>query len=426
MNTPDRTIQPETITPTVGIITEPERVVLDGGVPVFLLGSGSEDLLRIEFVFDAGQIREKDHLAASTVNEMLTEGTKLHEAVALNEIIDHTGAVFTPVIDKDAAGLIVITLSRTLDRVMELAAEVLFQPSFPENEFRLLMDRRMQRFLTNRQKTSFVSREMFYNALYGESPYGRITRPDDFKMMTTARAREFHEEYYRPENMYITVAGKDPHQALPVLNRYFAGNDTDRKKLKDVSVTIAHQKKIQLFTEMPDAVQSSIRIGWKGVGKNHPDFPSLQIANTILGGYFGSRLMRNIREDKGYTYGIGSIAGALRFAGFITIITEVATDYRDQTIEEIMKEVNLLRDKESSDEEMMLVRNQIMGDMARAFDGPFALAESLRGVIDHGLDFDYYRKFEATVKTITPDKIKELFNTYYNPEEAIEVIAGAK
>ena len=182
----------------------------------------------------------------------------------------------------------------------------------------------------------------------------------------------------------------------------------------------------KLFSEMPDTVQSSIRIGWNSVCKNHKDFAGLQVANTILGGYFGSRLMHNIREEKGYTYSIGSIAGSLRFAGFITIVTEVANEYRDRTLEEIFKEVRILRETEPSADEMILVRNQIMGEMVRAFDGPFAQAECVKGVIDYGLTMDYYHNLEETIRTITPDKIKELFRTYYIPEDAVQVIAGAK
>jgi len=426
MNILNRTIQPETVTPTVGAISEPGKVMLDGGVPVYLLGYGTEDLLRVEFVFDAGQVREEENLAASSVNEMLTEGTNLHDAITLNEIIDHTGAMFTPVVDKDTAGLTVITLPRTLDKVMELAAEVLFHPSFPENEFRMMIERRIQRFLTNRQKTSVVSRELFYNALYGNCPYGRITTLEDYKQMTTAKTRAFHSRYYTPENLYIIVAGKDPQRAIPSLNRYFSSQNNSGKKIKDVDVKNSIVRPGRLFSEMADSVQSSIRIGWNGVGKDHKDFAGLQMANTILGGYFGSRLMRNIREEKGYTYSIGSIAGSLRFAGFITIITEVANEYRDRTLEEIMKEVRILRETEPSEDEMKLVRNQIMGEIVRAFDGPFAQAECLKGVLDYGMTFDYYRNLEKTVRTFTPDKIKDLFCTYYKPEEAIEIIVGAK
>jgi zinc protease len=422
----NRKIQPVTVTPTAGTIPEPEKVMLDGGVPVYLIGSGTEDLLRIEFVFDAGQVREKFHMSASTTNEMLTEGTEFHDAVSLNEIIDHTGAVFTPEVDKDKAGLVIITLLRTLDEVLELAAEVLFHPSFPENEFRMNMERKYQRYLTNRQKTSVISRELYFNALFGENPYGRITLPDDFKAMTTDVIREFHSINYNTGNLYITVAGKEPQRALPSLNKFFSTRQREDSTPRNASLFRETIKTGRQFSEMPESVQSSVRIGWKGIGKDHPDFAGLQVANTILGGYFGSRLMKNIREDKGFTYGIGSVAGSLKYGGFICIVTDVANEYREETIKEIINEINKLGKTVPSKEEMILVRNHIMGDLARAFDGPFATSESLMGVLDFGMTMEYYRNLEKTVRAVTPDIIKELFRTYYNPEEAIIVVSGAK
>jgi len=422
----NRKKQPHTITPSAGIIPEPVKVMLNEDVAVYLVGTGTEDLLRIEFVFDAGQVEEKLQMTASTTNEMLTEGTSRHEAIELNEAIDYTGSVFTPVVDKDNAGIVIITLLRTIDRVLELAAEVLYNPSFPENEFGMQIDRKYQQYLTNRQKTSVVSREIFYNTLFGESPYGRITTPEDFRTITTNAVREFHSRYYKSGRLYITVAGKDPERALPSLEKYFSGHRTDNNNKIALNTFPEKIKPLRHFSEVPESVQSSIRIGWRGVCKDHPDFNGLQVANTILGGYFGSRLMKNIREDKGYTYGIGSVAGSLRYGGFISVITDVANQYREETIEEIIKEINKLKKREASGEEMMLVRNHMMGDLARAFDGPFAVAEALRGVLDAGLSMDYYRKLEETVKTISPGKIKELVNAYYNPDEAIIVIAGAK
>ncbi|HNX67343.1 MAG TPA: pitrilysin family protein [Bacteroidales bacterium] len=426
MSTLNRKTQPHTITPSAGIIPEPVKIMLNKDVPVYLVGTGTEDLLRIEFVFDAGQVQEKLQMTASTTNEMLTEGTSLHEAIGLNEAIDYTGAVFTPVVDKDKAGIVIITLLRTIDRVLELAAEVLYSPSFPENEFVMQIDRKYQQYLTNRQKTSVVSREIFYNSLFGESPYGRITTPDDFRAISTSTLKDFHSKYYNSGSLYITVAGKDPERALPSLEKYFSGHLTDKTNGQTGRLCSDRIKIGRHFSEVPESVQSSIRIGWKGIEKNHPDYNGLQVANTILGGYFGSRLMKNIREEKGYTYGIGSIAGSLKYGSFISVITDVANQYREETIKEITKEINKLRKREASADEMMLVRNHMMGDLARAFDGPFAMAEALRGVLDSGLSMDYYRKLEETVKTITPEKIKELFNTYYNPDEAIIVIAGAK
>jgi predicted Zn-dependent peptidase len=428
MSTPDRTIQPEIVTPSAGPFNFPEMQELSGGIPVYLLGKGTPDLLRIEFVFNAGQRMEEVHLAASTANAMLTEGTVTHDAMTINDLIDRTGAAFTHMTDKDTAWLTAVTLTRKLGEVMELAAEVLFQPSFPETEFRMLMERRVQSFLTNRQKTSVVAREEFYRALFGDNnQYGRVNRLDDFTSLTPGDAARFHSKYYRRNGMYITVAGKNPEQALPQLEKYFScsGNEKWHKtSFPDLSFETAPPGRI--FKEVSNSVQSGVRMGWKGINREHPDYKGLQVANVILGGYFGSRLMRNIREEKGYTYGISSVASALRDIGFITIVTEVANEYREQVIDEIRKEITLLTRKEVSSDELGIVRNHIMGEIARMFDGPFASAEAIKGLIDFGPDEDYYKKLEEKVKTITPGEIKELVTTYYNIDTAIEVIAGAR
>ncbi len=181
-----------------------------------------------------------------------------------------------------------------------------------------------------------------------------------------------------------------------------------------------------MFFEVSNSVQSAVRVGWRGITRQHPDYQGLQVANVILGGYFGSRLMRNIREEKGYTYGISSVSGALRDIGFIAVVTEVANEYREQTLEEIRREITELATVEVGIDELLTVRNHIMGEIARTFDGPFASAEAIRGLIDYGPDPDYYRRFEEKVKTITPGEIKDLVATYYNTDNAIEIIAGAK
>ncbi|MDZ7636609.1 MAG: insulinase family protein [Bacteroidales bacterium] len=129
----------------------------------------------------------------------------------INDLIDRTGAIFNHTSDKDNAGLVTVTLTRKLDEVMTLAEEVLFHPSFPEKEFRMLTEKRLQAFLTGRQKTSVIAREAFYQALCGErNHYGRITTPDNYMSLTTADLKEFHSRHYRPDNMYITVAGRNP------------------------------------------------------------------------------------------------------------------------------------------------------------------------------------------------------------------------
>ena len=419
---------PVIITPSAGDTAFPEMTRLSNGVPVYLSGKGTVDLLRIEFVLDAGQQREKVHMAASTTNAMLTEGTVYHDALTLNDLIDSTGAMLNHSADKETANLIIITLPRKLEEMTALAEEVLFHPSFPETEFRMLIEKRIQAFLTARQKTSVIGREEFYRALCGNNnPYGRVTKLDDYKALTTAGAHEFHSLHYRPDNMYITVAGRDPEQALPVLEKHFSGSGTGTWHEPEIPGFIFDTAQPgRIFCEVSNSVQSAVRLGWKGITRDHPDYQGLHVASMILGGYFGSRLMRNIREEKGYTYGINSLVGAFHGMGYIVIITEVANGYREETIKEIKKEITGLCMNEVSSDELNIVRNHFMGEIARMFDGPFNRAETIRSIIDYNCGHDYFSRFVDTVKTITPGKIKDLFNTYFNIDNAIEIVAGAR
>ena len=419
---------PEIITPSAGDTSLPGMVKLANGVPVYLAGNGTVDLLRVEFGFRAGQVMEDVHLAASATNAMLTEGTVHHDAASINDLIDSTGAALNHLADKDSAGLITVTLTRKLDEVMALAGEVLFSPSFPENEFRMLTERRIQAFRTGRQKTSVIAREAFYEALCGSrNPYGRISTEADYRSLTTGDLRRFHAKHYQPGNMYITVAGREPERALPVLERYFGhGNSDGWVKPSFPSLGFEPLPPGMIFREVANSVQSTVRMGWKGITRTHPDYQSLQVATMILGGYFGSRLMRNIREDKGYTYGIHAIAGAFRDTGYITIMTDVANEYRDAVLGEIRREIETLMNEEAGEDEMTLMRNHLMGEIARMFDGPFSVAEAMRGVIDNDAGADYYTRFAETVRTITPSVIREIFRSRFSPDEAYIIIAGAK
>lgn len=420
--------QPLIKTPSAGDTSFPANTSLSNGIPVYLIGGGSVDILRIEFIINAGQVTEHVPLSASVTNAMLTEGTEYHNAFDLNELIDRTGAVFNQSVEKEIAGLVIVTLPRKLDEVLSLAYEVLFHPSFPEEEFRMMIEKRIQTYMTGRKRTSVVAREQFFRALCGnDNPYGRVIDMDDYSFLSTSHLADFHRLHYRRDDMYITVAGQNPGQALPYLEKYFsAGNGMTWKKPELPVFNFMPPSATKIFAEVQGSVQSTIRVGWKGITASHPDYHPLKVATILLGGYFGSRLMRNIREEKGYTYGIHSVSGAFHDLGFITVITEVANNYREETIREITNEINLLAETAPGDDEMKIVRNHIMGETARMFDGPFAKAETLKTILDTAAGTEYYTEFTETVKSITPGKIKDLVNTYLIPEEAFVIIAGAK
>jgi predicted Zn-dependent peptidase len=412
--------------PSAGDTSFPPCIRLSNGLPVYLIGNGPDGLLRIEFVFNAGECMEKVHLSSAATNAMLTEGTILRDAASINNLIDATGALFSHTADKDSAGLVTVTLTRKLEEVISLAEEVLFHPSFPEREFRMMKEKRMQAFLTGRQRTAVRAREEFYRALCGDTnPYGRVTCAEDYDSLTTLHLRDFHAARYNPENLYITVAGRNPEQALPLLENCFAGSGKGQWSQPVISpMEFGTASPGLIFCEVKESVQSTVRMGWKGITRDHPDYLGLQVATMLLGGYFGSRLMRKIREEKGYTYGIHAVAGAFHGIGYIAIMTDVATGWREETLGEIRKEIARLQEEDVSNDELLVVRNHTMGEIARLFDGPFSVAEAIKGIVDYNAGHDYYARFVETVNKITPGKIKELFNTYFRSDQAYEIIAG--
>jgi predicted Zn-dependent peptidase len=269
--------------------------------------------------------------------------------------------------------------------------------------------------------------DQFFESLFGKShPYGYQILERDFENITPAILTDFHSRYYTPSNMAVIISGKIHEKTTEFLNTYF-GN-TPLKKLKidgsDILPKGEKQKKVNIHKS--GTVQTSIRIGSTTINKRYADYPGLKILDSILGGYFGSRLMKNLREDKGYTYGISSSLSSFDLSGYKVISTEVGSKYSQKSVEEIYKEIRILQTAAVSKEEMTIVRNYMSGEMVRMFDGPFALAESFRSAWEFGLDNSYYYRLYEKIRTIEPDEIIELAKKYYNIDELYEITAGAE
>ncbi len=407
------------------LFPDAKSIKLDNGVPVFLIESGTEDIMRIEFIFRAGQVKEKTALLASTTNAMLSEGSETYTSEELNKLLDYHGIFLNQQVEKDSAGIVLFFLSKHIEKVLELGREILFRPVFPENELNALMKKRSHWYLVNREKVSNIASDQYFQSIFGKNhPYGRKITEKDFEMMTTLLLRDFHSRYYTTGNMTIIISGRIHNLTPGLLNKYF-GNIT-QKSLPDeeYSDVPKGEEKKKVVINKKGALQSAIRIGSSTINKRNPDYPGLKIVDSLLGGYFGSRLMKNIREEKGYSYGINSSVTSLDLSGYKVISTEVSQKNRQETIDEIYKEIRLLQTIPVGKEELSLVRNYMSGEMVRMFDGPFALAESFKSAWEFGLDNEYYNILADKIKSIEPDEIIELARTYYNIDELYEITAG--
>jgi zinc protease len=398
---------------------------LRNGIPVWLIDAGSEDVLRLEIVVRAGQITEELPLLSSTTLMMLNEGTENHSAEEFNTLLDFHGAFINLSPEKDLAGLTFYFLNKHIKKVIELAGEMVFRPAFPENELEALMNKRLRWFLVNREKVANIALDKIFESAFGsEHPYGRTITEDHFRAIRTGMVRDFHSKYYNPSSMALIVSGKIAPATIDLLNEHFGSINPRPESNRIPSATLAGLDKMETDIVKPGAVQSAIRIGSGTINKRHPDYTGMKVVNTILGGYFGSRLMQNIREDKGYTYGISSSLTSLDLSGYKLISTEVSPENRKAAIHEILAEISRLQQSDVERDELDVVRNYMSGELVRMFDGPFALAESFRSAWEFGLDYGYYNRLSEKILKIQPDEIKELARTYYNIEELYKVTVG--
>ena len=420
-----RKIQPERVPVGPGTLPEAGLFRLDNNIDVYTIEAGSEDLMKLEFIFDAGQTSEKIPLVSSATNIMLTEGTENYSADSLNHTFDFYGTFFNNYVEKDSAGLSILFITRHIEKILELCSEIIYRPVFPADELDALMKKRLQWYNLAQEKVHVIATDQFFESIFGSShPYGKKVKSEDFSGLTRDMLIDFHRENYLKSGMTIIASGKIPENTGMLLNKYFGQTFIESiQPEKNADIPVGEDlKKIRINRN--EAVQTAIRIGSSTIGKRDNDYPGLKVIDTILGGFFGSRLMKNIREEKGFTYGINSSVVSFNLSAYKIIATEVGKDYTIQTLDEIYKEIINLQKLPVEKDELDIVKNFMLGEMVRMFDGPFALAESFRSAWEFGLDNSYYYRLADKIKTIQPDEIIHLARTYYNTDDLYEIVAG--
>ncbi len=409
-------------------IPQAELTTLDNGIKVYSIDAGSQELTKIEFLFKAGMYYQAQPLLASAANNLLETGTKSYSANQLSDNIDFFGSFFECSVEQDFSSLALFSLNKYIDKSLHYVEEIIKYPTFPQDEFEIYLSNKKQKHLVNSQKVNVIARRRFSELIFGEQhPYGRDVKTESFDQLTLDTIKAFYQSHYHYANCTIVASGKLPQNLVATLNDFFGkikwGIETNiDNKLK----TLDTSKINKHFIDKGDAIQSAIRIGRPLFNKLHPDYFKFQVLNTILGGYFGSRLMANIREDKGYTYGIGSGLASLVKEGYFFISTEVGTDVTKQTLEEIYKEIKVLREELVDEQELETVRNYILGQFLRSVDGPYSLADKFKAIYEYDLGYDYFENYFDAVKTVTPQELKQLANTYLQEKDLIELVVGKK
>ncbi|MBM3420676.1 MAG: insulinase family protein [Bacteroidetes bacterium] len=420
------TSKPRVRLPHIPVLTEPDVIHLKNGIPVFLFPSGNTGIVRLELTFRAGTLTETQPLQARFTNIMLPGGTSAMTAREIDEAFDFLGSFPNYSVDRDRASVQLYVLPESFNEAITLLRMVISDPVFPPEELEMHRETRLQTYLINRQRVSFISLDYFFELLFGsDHPYGRRVIPEHFGTIGRESLIGFHRLCYLKGIERITLSGNFDESSIKIVVSQFEEFPPVAAQTRPPQPFPAAEQKNKLFIEKQGALQSSVRIGRRIVGMGHTDFTGLKVTDTILGGYFGSRLMANLREDKGYTYGIGSSLFNLNLTGVQMIATEVGAGVTENALREIYREMSNLGAVRVQPSELRLVRNSMLGDLARQFDGPFASTDSYLGALEAGLSMSYFRLLEETIKSITANEIKRLAETYYNENDFTEVVAGS-
>ncbi len=405
---------------------KPEVIRLNNGLPVYIFSGGSQDIVKIEFVFDAGSSFQRKSFTALFTNRLLTEGTRSYNASQIAEIIDFHGTFIEKNVDVDQAFVSLISPNKHLEKLLPVFEEIIKHPRFPEEEISIHLKRIQQEHKMSMEKVGTIARIRFREMLFGEThPYGIYNDITLTESIDKNELIDFHRKFYNSENVIIFLSGNPDENVIQMLNQYFGKNDWKGKKAElnqHFPGLPANIHKKHIVRE--DAVQDAIRIGKVIFNRSEKDFIVLDILTKILGGYFGSRLMMNIREDKGYTYGIGSGLVSFRHHGIFFISTESGVEFRENVKEEIYKEIETLRNELIPEEELELVKNLMQGEFLRSIDGPFESAEISRTLMLNNLTTDYIEQHLNTLKYITAEEIRLMAQKNLSIESFHELTVG--
>ncbi|MBK7376839.1 MAG: insulinase family protein [Chitinophagaceae bacterium] len=401
-----------------------ELFTLDNGVPVYAVNAGAQEVLQLELVFYAGNWFEQQRSVASATNYLLKNGTTGKTAFQLNEEFEYYGAYCNRACYNETAVVSLSSLSKHLPALLPVIREMITDSVFNDTELDIYKQNSKQRLAVSLKKSDFVAARLSDAHLYGEEhPYGKYTNAEDLDALNSSLLKEYFRHYYLNGHCVIFVSGKLPGDLQQQLNRAFGdlAIRTFDNKLPFIDTSPATEKKYRIHND-PDGVQGAIRIARPFPNRHHPDFMKVMVLNTLFGGFFGSRLMANIREDKGYTYGIHSyVQNHIQQSAWV-ISTDAGKDVCEATIEEVYKEMAKLREERIDEDELMLVRNYLVGTILGDLDGPFHIMGRWKNLVLNGLGESYFYDSVNTIKTISAEELNVLANKYLVPEDFYELV----
>jgi zinc protease len=407
------------------------EAVTSNGITVIVIEDRKLPLVTARFVFRKGAYfdscyGENRFGLASITSELLSKGTSSRTATMIADEADFLGATLSTGADFDASYVSCYSLTKHFDSIFEIAKDIIKNPSFTEEELSREREQRLNSLLALIDDGDYLASRAYKSKVFGENPFASPVEgtSKSVSSIQTGDLRALYTNTYTPDNLIVAFVGDiSPEEAMNRIELDFGDWRSESKVLQPPPGPVMN-KPCVVLTSKSGAVQTSLRLGHVSIKRNDPDFVKVSLMNTILGGYFTSRINKNLREVHGFTYSARSALSSHIFGGDISVITEVKTEITASTIREIFKEIKLLRESAPGDEELQNVKNFVTGNFPLQLETPNSIATKAINLKLFGLSKDYYNIYINTINNLTGEDIHEMAQKYLHPGNMVISAAG--
>lgn len=402
-------------------LIQPEKETLSNGITISYVNGGSQEVTKIEFIFNAGKWYEYQSGVSYFTAHLLQKGTTTKNSFQISGELDQYGVHLEVSPGYDFTSLSLYGLTKNIGRLLKLSREIITQPIFPEIELQQAKDIYIQGLKINLEKTSYLASRLLRQNLFGkEHPYGRDADVSDIESIKKNDLVNFYRDYFK--NLEVICSGKITGEVKKELQSILTDFEVSAGS-KIVTPKLNPGPPAE-FLKKENTVQSSIRFGKRSIPRTHSDYPALLMLNHILGGYFGSRLMKNIREEKGLTYGIYSSLVTLKHDGYLSIGADVNYENREIVIEEIKNELKSLQAQSIDSNELITARNHFIGSLQAEITTPFAHADKIKNIILYNLPENFYQSLINKIESLNGEDLLDTAHRYFDDTQFHVVSVG--
>lgn len=428
---PDRCHRPKIHPPVPATLRETECKTLHNGIETYILNDATYDVLRVDFIFNGGTILSGSPLFSDLLCQMLKRGTETQSAEQIARRMDFYGASLEHSVTHNHTMLTLNTTSRFAEPVFSVLEDILKHSTFPHKEYLILRKKAYNNF---REKLSIAKKRVIRRmkqVIYGpKHPYGRSIRYSDFRSVNLAQLQTLYRQIINSDGCRILLTGHVTPAVLQAIEEHFGRNDWHATlgiaSPDPFLPPISRIQRRHFFLPKDDAEQSTIAFAGPVIERTDPDWYPLDILTSILGGYFGSRLMKSVREQYGYTYNIHADIHPFYHNGYVYILTETASETTEPLIQEVFHQMDILRQQPISIDELSTVKAYLSGEHSISMDGLFSHTFFWLSILQLGWSKEHFYLYEKELQSITAERLQETAKRWLRPQLFQIIICGKK